>query len=265
MRKEGVPLYLIAGKRTQHFGVFENHLVTDPMHQDAYETKSVGMSLGYNGPMGLDASISIYNGEEMMDHLFESGVFDSDSISRVSDPAGDDVSSYIINLAITPIAEHLSLSASYLSEPGNGKRNASISLAANYDCLFINGLNFNAEYITALEREKYQNVSSTVLKEGFKERIFSFSAAYRVVDPFEVALRYEHFDDDGLAVQTDTWSVKDRYSMGSTYTFYENWKTGESYNFSLEYHKIDYRLSNPVKAFMDYSNTELYMKLGLDF
>jgi len=32
------PFYLIFGKRTQPFGLFENYLITDPLTQDAYET-----------------------------------------------------------------------------------------------------------------------------------------------------------------------------------------------------------------------------------
>ncbi len=265
LRKEGVPLYLIAGKRTQSFGVFESHLVTDPMTQDAYETKRAGVTLGYQRTfMDLDASVTVYKGEEIMTHLFESGLFDSDSISRVSDPPGGDVGSYILNISITPIAEHLRLSAAYLSEPGNGKRNNTLSLSATYNCLFIDGLSIDAEYITALQREEYRD-ASTVLADKYKERILSLGAAYRVAEPVEVALRYEHFDDDGLVKETGTWSVANRYSIGGTYTFYENEDLCVSSYLALEYRKTDYRLSETVKASMDDNNSELYMRLGMEF
>jgi len=265
LRKEGVPLYLIAGKRTQPFGVFESHLVTDPVTQDAYETKRTGVTLGYQRPfMDLDASVTVYKGEEMMTHLFESGLFDADNISRVSDPAGDDVGSYILNISITPIAEHLSLSAAYLSEIGTGKRNNSLSLSATYNCLFIEGLSIDAEYITALQREKYRD-AATVLTDNYKESVLSLGAAYRVTEPVEVALRYEHFDDDGLAKETGTWSVEDRYSIGGTYTFYEKEDLCVSSYLALEYRKTDYRLSEAVKASMDDNNSELYMRLGMEF
>ncbi|HDY70634.1 MAG TPA: LbtU family siderophore porin [Nitrospirae bacterium] len=264
LRKEGVPLYLIAGKRTQPFGVFESHLVTDPMTQDAYETKRTGVTLGYQRPfMDLDASVTVYKGEEMMTHLFESGLFDSDSISRVSDPAGYDVGSYILNVSITPIAEHLRLSAAYLSEPGNGKRNNTLSLSATYNCLFIDGLSIDAAYITALQREEYRD--ATVLADNYKERVLSLGAAYRVTEPVEVALRYEHFDDDGLAKETGAWSVENRYSIGGTYTFYENEDLCVSSYLALEYRKTDYRLSEAVKASMGDDNSELYMRLGMEF
>ncbi|NOY65079.1 MAG: hypothetical protein GXO97_06770 [Nitrospirae bacterium] len=76
LKGEGFPLYLVLGKRTQPFGVFENHLITDPMTQDAYETKRPGLTLGVEGPLGLDASLTVYKGEEQMNHLFESGLFE---------------------------------------------------------------------------------------------------------------------------------------------------------------------------------------------
>ena len=35
------PIYLVVGKRAQPFGVFENHLVSDPIARDAYETNEL--------------------------------------------------------------------------------------------------------------------------------------------------------------------------------------------------------------------------------
>ncbi len=264
LRKEGLPVYLIVGKRTQPFGVFENYLVTDPMTQDAYETKRVGVTLGYNRPfMDLDASVTIYKGEEMMAHLFDSGLFDSDNISRVSDPAGDDTGSYILNITVTPLPEHLNLSASYLSEPGNGNRNDSLSIAADYSCLFMEGLTFNAEYIAALKREKYQDAASTVLSKSFREKVFSFSAAYNVMDTVDVALRYEHLDDDSLTGSTGAWSVKDRYSAGVGYSFYTDETSGVNAFLAAEYRRTEIRVDSA--SGMDDSNDEFYTRLGVNF
>ncbi len=266
LQKRNSPLYLVAGKRTQPFGLFENPLVTDPMTQDAYETKKAGLTIGYRRPtMDLDASLTLYKGEEMMAHLFESGLFDSGSISRVSDTAGDDVSSYILSISLAPAAGRLSLGAAYLSEPGNGGGNSSLSLSAGYDGLFIEGLSVDTEYITALEREKYQDASSAPLAGSYKESVLSLCAAYRPSPPLEVALRYEHFDDDGLADATGTFSTEDRYSIGGTYTFYEDDASGVASRVSVEYRGTGYRLSAPLKGSMDDGNSELYLRLGVEF
>ena len=47
IRKEGFPLYFIGGRRTQPFGVFENHLIHDPITQDLYEICETGAALGF--------------------------------------------------------------------------------------------------------------------------------------------------------------------------------------------------------------------------
>jgi hypothetical protein len=56
----GFPLYLVVGQRTQPFGAFFAHFVTDPMSQDAYEVKQVGATVGYTARKlwGLDLRVS---------------------------------------------------------------------------------------------------------------------------------------------------------------------------------------------------------------
>jgi hypothetical protein len=101
---EGFPFYLTFGKRVQPFGVFENHLVADPMTQDAYETNRVGLTVGYAGPMGIDISATVYKGEEQMEHLFESGLFDADALTRREGEA-DNVESFVVTAFIEPIED----------------------------------------------------------------------------------------------------------------------------------------------------------------
>ncbi len=264
--KEEGPLYLAAGKRTLPFGVFENRLVTDPMTQDAYETKRVGVTLGYVRPLeGLDASVTVYKGEEMMAHLFESGLFDADNVARASAPAGDDVGSFILNISTSSLAERLHLSAAYLSEPGNGKRNNSLALSAAYDGLFGSGMVLDAEYITALQREHYVDGTSSVLAGVYKESVLSLAAAYRPGGPLEGVVRYERFDDDGLAAETGTWSVEDQYSVGGSYTFYEDEALGLSSLVAVEYRVRNYRLPEARKASMDDDNSEFHVKVAVEF
>ncbi len=56
-------------------------------------------------------SLTVYKGEEQMNHLFESGLFDTETVSRTS--AG----SFIISVSAEPVEEALILFAGYLSKP----------------------------------------------------------------------------------------------------------------------------------------------------
>lgn len=134
LKKEDFPAYLAVGKRAQPFGVFESHLLNDPMTQDAYETNRPGVTVGVTGPMDLDISVTAYRGDEMMEHFFESELFFSDPDAglgavRVAGEA-DDVDSFIISASASP-AEDLVVFAGYLSEPGRGKRNETLNLGAS--------------------------------------------------------------------------------------------------------------------------------------
>ena len=272
---EGFPLYLVVGKRTQPFGVFENHLVTDPMTQDAYETKRVGITAGYTGTMGLDLSLTVYKGEEQMNHLFESGLFE-DTVSRAGE-ATDDVGSFILSISATPIGEGLTVFGSYLSEPGRGRRNETLNGGFSFAPSFFEGFRIDAEYMKALKREKYSGAT-----RQYKEAVLSVTAAYEFVlrqrktiggglfaerrahlisEPLELALRYEHFDDDGMSNDLSVWTVKDRYSLGARYSFYNDETSGLNAFVAGEYRRTEYRTDADTKD----SNDEVYLRVGVDF
>ncbi len=274
LQDEDFPLYLVLGKRTQPFGVFENHLITDPMTQDAYETKRVGITAGYTGPMGLDLSVTVYKGEEQMEHLFESGLFE-DTLRRAGE-ATDDVGSYIVSATVEPF-EYLTLFGGYLSEPGRGSRNETINGGISLVPPFVEGLRFDAEYMKALNRELYDGIG-----KEYKEGVFSATLAYEFVvrerktiggglfaarrahlvsEPLEIALRYEHFDDDGMSDDLGVWTVKDRYSAGARYSFYNDAETGFNAFLAGEYRHTELR----VHTDMNDSNDEVYLRLGVDF
>ena len=271
---EGFPLYLVVGKRTQPFGVFENHLVTDPMTQDAYETKRVGITAGYTGTMGLDLSLTVYKGEEQMNHLFESGLFE-DTVSRAGE-ATDDVGSYIASFSVEPL-DSLTLFGAYLSEPGRGTRNQTVNAGASFVPPFMEGLRIDAEYMKALKREEYSGAT-----RQYKEAVLSVTAAYEFVlrqrktiggglfaerrahlisEPLEIALRYEHFDDDGMSNDLGVWTVKDRYSLGARYSFYNDETSGLNAFVAGEYRRTEYRTDADMKD----SNDEVYLRVGVDF
>jgi hypothetical protein len=277
LQKEGVPFYLTAGKRTQPFGLFENHLVTDPMTQDAYEIKKAGVTAGYTGPAGADISLTVYKGEEQMTHLFESGLF-SDAVSRSGEET-DDLGSFILSVSVMPVEDSLTIFGAYVSETGRDNRNDSVNIGVNFVPRFIEHLRIDAEYMGAIKREEY-----TGMDEEFKEGVYSVTAAYELIlrkreviggrlfaerkahivsEPLELAVRYEHFDDDSLAESTGTWSVKDRYSAGARYSFYNDETRGLNAFLAAEYRRTEMRVDSA--SVMDDSNDEFYTRLGVNF
>lgn len=277
LQKESFPVYLVMGKRAQPFGVFENHLITDPMTQDAYETKKVGVTAGTTGPLGLDVSATVYKGEEQMDHLVASGLFE---VTR-DGATGDDVGSYILSAAISPVEDHLKLFAGYLSEPGRGRRNSTGSLGVSAGIPGLKNFRLDSEYMKALAREKYAG-----LNNAFKEGVFSTTASYVfntrkrheiggatleekkahvTEEPVELALRYERFDDDGFAEKTSSWSAKNRYSLGVRYSFYHDEERGVTAFVGTEYRHTNYRLHSSLKDIRADNNKEMFLKLGVAF
>jgi len=275
--KEELPFYLIAGKRTLPFGLFENHLITDPMTQDAYEVKKTGVTAGYSGSFGIDLSITGYKGEEQMSHLFDSGLF-SDSVSREGDES-DDFGSFILSASAVPVEGVLTVFGAYASEPGRDSRNDSVDIGVNLVPPFFQDVRVDAEYMKAVKREKYAGMG-----DEFKEGVFTLTAAYELVlrkreviggrlfgerkahivsEPLELAVRYEHFDDDSLAEASGTWSVKDRYSAGARYSFYNDETSGLNAFIAAEYRKTELRVDSA--SVMDDSNDELYARLGVNF
>ena len=277
-QKEEMPVYLIMGKRALPFGVFENHLVTDPMTQDAYETKMVGLTLGYNMEfMNLDVSATVYKGEEMMTHLFESGLF-SDTVNRSGEEA-DELGSFILSASAMPIENSLTVFGAYTSETGQDSRNDSVNIGVNLVPCFLKHLRIDAEYMRAIKREQY-----TGMNKEFKEGVYSVTAAYEFVlrkmevlggklfaerkahivsQPLELAVRYEHFDDDSLAESTSTWSVKDRYSIGARYSFYNDETAGLNAFLAAEHRRT--KISVASASGMDDCNEEFHTKLGVIF
>ncbi|RJQ54536.1 MAG: LbtU family siderophore porin [Nitrospiraceae bacterium] len=277
LQKEDFPLYLVIGKKAQPFGVFENHLITDPMTQDAFETKRVGLTVGSAGPVGLDMSATLYKGEEQMDHLVESGLFE---VTRAGE-ATDDVGSYILSASISPMEDHLQFFAAYLSEPGRGKRNTTMNFGFSAAVPGLQALRFDGEYMKALNRELYDG-----LDETFKEGVFSVTASYvldngdrediggatfaeRVAhvleEPLHFAARYESFDDDELAEKTSSWSAKNRYSLGVRYPFYRDEEKGLAAYVAAEYRYTDYRLHSSLEDTRADNNQEMFARLGVAF
>jgi len=282
---EKSPGYAVFGQSAKPFGVYENHLISDPMTQEGYETAAPGLTVGMTGAMDLDVSVTVCKGDGMMTHLFESGLFETADLAGDSIRAAttdDDISSYILSGSVSPVPDQLSLFASFLSEKGLTERNNTIALGIDYNSDMIEGLLVDVEYIMAMKRDPY---TSDLVTGEFKEKILSATVALVIgggdrgepgityaeqrahlfAEPLEIAFRFEHFDDDGLAEQTQTWSVDKRYSAGARYSFYEDEDLGVAAFAALEYRRTNYRISSTLKGGSVDSSNEVMTKLGVSF
>ena len=116
--------------------------------------------------------------------------------------------SYIASLSLEPIEDMLTLSMFYNSEPGDGDRNRSMGGAAT-----LNYWKFtlDAEYITALEREKGDN------EEENKESATIVGLAFEPLESLQLASRYEVFRDDTRGDQDEVLDYQ--IVAGFSYSF----------------------------------------------
>jgi len=250
IQKEGFPIYFVGGHRGQPFGVFNSHLISDTITKDCYEIAKSGATVGFTPDfLGFDISATVYKGEILADKLSESGYGWARDPDPNSDPT-DDVESYIINVSLTPI-EGLSLSTYFDSEPGQGSRNETAGGTIEYQ---IGIFTFDAEYIAALEREK----NATDNKE-YKESAWFAAIACQVIDPLEIAVRYEAFDD-GISGDQDG-HLENRYLIGANYKLFE--KDSFATTLMLEYRRSNYEKA--VGSTVDDTVDEVFARVAMEF
>lgn len=277
-QEDGFPLYFVIGKRTQPFGAFYEHLVTDTPSKDAYEANQVGVTLGYKNKAlwGLDASVTAYRQEELMDHFFGSTLFDNVTIVRASSvglaDASDNIQSFIGAVNVTPLAD-LTVGGGISSEPGAGRRNQTAGLWGSYTW---GPLTAEAEFYMALSRENYvrqvtdtdpvtgESTTTPVrLGRSFKEKQVSFGLYYRPIEKVELGLRYTRFWDDGLADATGVWSVRNRISLGAGWIIYE--KGDISVGVSGEYRYSDLERGGAARQTAASDQHELFGKVSVTY
>jgi len=111
----------------------------------------------------------------------------SPALSPSYQEATDDVSSYIVSVSANPI-ENLTFGVAFNSEPGDGSRNETLNAFAEFA---MADFTVDAEYFAATKREKHftDNID-------YKENAWVLGLAYQIMEPLELALRYESFDND---------------------------------------------------------------------
>ena len=252
IQKQGFPLYFVGGKRAQPFGLFETHLINDPITQDCYEIAKTGATVGFTpGILGLDMSVTAYKGEELMAKLTGAGYGAARDTSPTYE-ATDDVSSYIGNISLLPM-EGLILAVYYDSEPGDDERNETAGAAVHYE---IGKFTLDAEYIAALSREKH----FTDNKE-YKESAWFAGVAFQAMDPLEIAARYEAFDDDITGDQDG--HLEDRYSIGFTYKLFQ--KDSFVANLMGEYRVSTFEVEPENPNGVDDKVNEVFARLAIEF
>jgi hypothetical protein len=187
------------------FGVFEDHLIDGTLAEDLYEIDEWGATVGFNPDFyGLDLSFSIYRDAQVIENLQNEDTHDY----RDGRQKEDRFRSYVANLRLEPIEDMLTLSTFYNSEPGDGDRNRSLGGAAT-----LNYWKFtlDAEYITALEREKGDN------EEENKESATIVGLAFEPLESLLLASRYEVFRDDTRGDQDEVLDY--RIVAGFSYSF----------------------------------------------
>ncbi len=243
LRYPGAPFYFVGGKRTQPFGVFEDRLISGTITEDLYEIVKVGATVGYAPEaLGIDLAFTTYRGQEISQNLQSEDTHEFAQGRRDRQENG----SYIASLQLEPWGEWLFLSASYNNEPGDGRRNQSLGGALTltlWDC------NLDFEYIAALSREDGENAEENLEKAWF------VGLSWELWEAFEVATRYEHFDDDNEEDQEEV--VDKRWLAGFNYTF------TDYTTLSVEYRYTDFEQESDSDAVGN--QNELIIQIALEY
>ncbi|MGD8685904.1 MAG: hypothetical protein PVH15_03970 [Syntrophobacterales bacterium] len=240
-----VPLYFVGGKTVLPFGVFEDRLIVGTITEELYEVDTVGATLGFTPDLyGLDISFTVYEGQEIIENLEDFGAHEFTPDRQEE----DDVNSFIANVTLEPVEDTLTLSVFYNSEPGDGDRNQTIGGAFTLEAWKFS---VDAEYFTALEREKGDN------GEENKDSAWVVGLAFRPLEsvPLEFVTRYEDFDDDESGDQDEVLDY--RYVAGFSYKFLK-WAT-----FFFEYNYFKFERESGSDA-ADELNS-LHFRIGLAF
>ena len=250
LNSKRVPLYFIGGKTVMPFGVFEDHLIEGTLTEDLYEIDEWGATVAFAPDFyGLDISFSVYKDPQIIENLNDFQTHEY----RPGRRKDDKWKSYIANVTLEPVEDTLILSAFYDSESGDGSRNESIggAFTLNYWKFTL-----DAEYITALEREKGEN------GEQNKESAGMVGLAFDLSDSLELATRYAFFNDDNAGDQDEVLDY--RICAGFNYSLLDfvNFSFLEMATLSFEYRFSKYEKEKDSNAANSQNMFQFQLALG---
>jgi hypothetical protein len=275
--QDGVPWTLVAGYRTQPFGVFESHLVTDPITQDAYETQETGATVGWTGVPGGAIELTMYQGAAQLEELQGSQLLDGAKVGW-QPRTSSQLDSWIATASAGAQDGDVTVYGAWLSEPGRDRRNHVLGLGLHAAMPGRESLVLDGEWMRALSRETYP-AAARAHEEGALSVSLTYSFVFRDrqtlgggnfknrrehlrTHPVEISARYERFNDDGLTADLGAWTLRDRWSAGGRYTFLESASTSVYSLLELQYRT--YRRPDGLEGFHG-DNTRIYAKLGMSF
>ena len=258
LQKDGIPLYIKGGISTQPLGLFKNRLVSDSVIKDFYEIMNTSTTLGYSpGIFGLNISLTAYSEDVLITKLIDFSdlppgdgrQFREQYITQ--DDISDEFTSFIGNVTLSP-KSGLIFSIYYDTEPRHLERNDTAGITINYE---IGKFTLDAEYIGAIKKE----ISSSDDKIDYGESAWFGTIAYQVREPFEIAIRYETFDDDLSGKENRI--IENRFSLSGKFTLFEKGRLVT--NLMAEYRQSAYEKHTP--NYVDSSKGEFFTKLAIEF
>lgn len=242
LRHPDVPVYMIGGKMSLPFGVFEDHMISGTITEDLYEIDERGLTLGLaTDDYGLDLSFTVYKGQDVIEKLVDWGTHEFSEGRHRS----NSFDSFILHLTVAPIEEALQWHIYFNSEPGDGRRNQSIGSSLS---VHFRDFAMESEYITALVRENGAD------EEENLESAWFLGLAYQPADALEFAMRYERFADDRKGDQDEIISYRCLAGV--------NYEMMDVVVWSLEYRYTRFERETGSEAAKDQNEITLQLAIG---
>ena len=237
------PIYAVIGKRTQPFGLFESHLISDPITQELYEIDAVGITLGIVlDAIDMDLSVTAYDDQTIIEALDDFGANEF----RQDRPEIDHRLSFIINLTVGFEQIGTVFSSSYDHSPGDDRDNQTLDLGLSWDHDVVI---FDLEYAKALQRESGEDGEENL------ESAWSTSITVVPFDVLELSARYERFYDDRTGQQDEI--MESRYSAGV------NLMLTDEVTLSMEYRQTQYEREAESQA--AHRQNDVFAELAVEF
>lgn len=210
-----VPLYLNTGRFYMPFGMFESHMVTDPLTLDIGETSQSALQVGFANDV-IDASIAIYNGD--VDETGDDEAIDSYAAGIVFSLPEDTVA----NLG-------LSAGVSYISNIGDtdgmegwvsSLQDHVAGIGAFVSVSFKDFVALEVEYITALDDFMAGELSYSGAAD-LAPSALNIEVAVAPTEDVSIAVRYAATDDfiGGIAAEV---LPETQYGICASYGLFES-------------------------------------------